>query len=178
MKPIHKNIINKWLKLHFYSYDSVESVITQDKIFCKNTLLYFKSSNEFIQINLVQTYGLTIQYIINKGIIPSEKVQLEAVKQNGSAIHYIENPSEKLQLAAVKRDGSAIYYIENPSEKVQIAAVNQNGWAIYHIKNPSEKVQLAAVKESYEAIIHIINPYLSVIELYEKLSGKKYEKKY
>jgi len=153
MKPINKNIINKWLKLYFYSYPSYFSP-QQDEVFCKNISLYFKSSNKFIQINLVQKHGWAINYIINKGIIPSEKVELAAVNQNGGAIHYIKNPSEKVQLAAVK----------------------QNGYAIYHIENPSEKVQLAAVKRTYRAISFIKNPYPSVIELYEKLSGEKYEK--
>jgi hypothetical protein len=61
---------------------------------------------------------LVIKYIkyINK---PSEKVQLEAVKQNGYAIQYIDNPTEKVQLEAVKRDVNAIQFIKNPSEKVK-----------------------------------------------------------
>ena len=33
-----------------------------------------------------------------------EKVQLEAVKEDGQAIYYIENPSEEVQLEAVKED--------------------------------------------------------------------------
>jgi ribosomal protein S16 len=157
MKPTHKNIINKIVKLYLYSYPSFVSK-QQDEDFCKNISLYFKSSNEFIQINLVQKHGWTIKYIIKNGITPSEKVQIEAVKQNGTAIqHIIKNgviPSEKVQIAAVNQDGNSIHYIENPSEKVQLTAVSQYSWSIYHIKNP----------------------YSSVIELYEKLSGIKYEK--
>jgi hypothetical protein len=136
MKPIHKNIINKWLKLHLYNYNPSYFLRQQDEVFCKNISLYFKSSNEFIQINLVQKNGLTIKYTINKGIIPSEKIQLSAVNQNGNAIQYIINKGII----------------------------------------PSEKVQLAAVSQYSSAIKYIKNPYPSVIELYEKLSGKKYEK--
>jgi hypothetical protein len=113
MKPTHKNIINKWLKLHFYSYNPSYSSPQQDDDFYKNIPLYFKSSNEFIQINLVQKNVWFIEYIINKGIVPSEKVQLAAVNQYGLSIQYIKNPSEKVQLAAVNQNGSAIYYIEN-----------------------------------------------------------------
>jgi hypothetical protein len=134
MKPIHKNIINKWLKLYFYSYKSSYSSPQQDEDFCKNIPLYFKSSNEFIQINLVRKNGKAIQYIINKGIVPSEKIKL--------------------------------------------AAVSANGFAIRYIKNPSEKVVLAAVNQNYHYIFYIKTLYPSVIELYEKLSGKKYKKKY
>jgi hypothetical protein len=158
MKPIPKNIINKWLKLYFYNYDSYYFLQQQDEDFCKNISLYFKSSNEFIQINLVQKHGWVIQYIIKNDILPSEKVQLAAVNQNGVSIHYI------------------IIKGIVPSEKVQITAVNQNGSAIHYIENPSEKVQLAAVNQNYDYIFYIKTPYPSVIELYEKVSGLKYEK--
>jgi len=156
MQSTHKNIINKWLKLYLYNFAPNYFSEKKDDDFYKNISLYFKSSNEFCQINLVQKNGLTIHYIIKNGILPSEKVQL----------------------AAVKRVGWAIQYIKNPSEKVQLAAVNKNSSAIHYIKNPSEKVQISAVNENYESICYIKNPYPSVIELYENLSGEKYEKQF
>ncbi|HRN71455.1 MAG TPA: DUF4116 domain-containing protein [Candidatus Woesebacteria bacterium] len=84
--------------------------------------------------------------VFGKHIVFSEKVQLEAVKENGWAIQYIKNPSEKLQLEAVKQNGYVIRYIKNPSEKLQLEAVKQDGLAIKFIKNPSKKVQLEAEK--------------------------------
>ena len=101
----------------------------------------------------------------NKEVFNNEDLQLEAIKQNGYAIRYIENPSEKVQLAAVKQDGYSIEFIKNPSEKVQLAAVKQDGWAIQYIKNPSEKVQLAAVKQYGSAIKFIENPSEKVQKL-------------
>jgi hypothetical protein len=132
MTPINKNIINKIVKLYLYNFAPTYFSEKNDDDFYKNISLYLKSSNEFIQMKLVQKNVWFIEYIINKGIIPSEKVQLAAVNQNGLSIQYIKNPSEKVQLAAVNEYGSAIHCIENP--------------------------------------------YPSVINLYEKLSGKKYEK--
>jgi hypothetical protein len=69
-------------------------------------------------MKLVQRNGLIIKYIINKGIIPSEKVQLASVNQNGGAIHYIENPSEKVQITAVNENYESICYIKNPYPSV------------------------------------------------------------
>jgi DNA-dependent RNA polymerase auxiliary subunit epsilon len=109
---------------------------------------------EELKLAAVKQNGNAIQFIEN----PSEEVQLAAVQQNGYAIEYIKNPSEQVQLAAVQEFGSAIRYIKNPSEQVQLAAVQQNGNAIRHIKNPSEQVQLAAVQESGYAIEYIENP--------------------
>lgn len=62
------------------------------------------------------------QYIIDKGIKPSEQVQLAAAKKNGYVITFIENPSEEVQLAAVRSTPESIKYIENPTEEVIDAA--------------------------------------------------------
>ena len=70
-----------------------------------------------------------------------ESLQLEAVRNNRSAIKYIKNPSEQVQLEAI-RNGADIKYIEEPFEKVQLEAVRNNGCVIYYINNPSERVQL------------------------------------
>ena len=44
-----------------------------------------------------------------------EETQLVAVKQNGWAIRYIDNPSPEVQLAAVKENANAIRRIKNPT---------------------------------------------------------------
>ena len=128
---------------------------------------YIENPSEKVQLALITNFGYeAIQYITRKGITPSEKVQLAAVREDAiGAIKHIENPSEKVQLAAVTEDGLAIEYITRkgitPSEKVQLVAVTQNGWAIQGIENPSEAVKLAAVKQNGwngNAIQHIKNP--------------------
>ena len=45
-------------------------------------------------------------------------MQLVAVKQNGYAIEYIDNPSEEIQLIALKQDSNNIVDINNPTDKV------------------------------------------------------------
>ena len=134
MKPIHKNIINKIVKLVLYNYDTRKYSSTQDKKFGRNIGLYFKSSNEFIQIKTVIQESWLIEYMGNNEVILSEKTKIAAVSSNAYVISLFENPSEEVQLAAINR------------------------W--------------------YDSIKYIENPYPSVINLYEKLSGEKYEKKY
>jgi len=123
---------------------------------------------EQVQLEAVRKNGLVIDYIKN----PSEQVQLEAVRQNGSAIRYINNPSEQVQLAAVRQFGRAISYINNPSEQLQLEAVKQDGWAIEYIKNPSEQLQLEAVKQTGSAIEYIKNPYPSVVDYVNNAKNK------
>jgi hypothetical protein len=100
---------------------------------------------------------------------PSEKVQLEAVKNSSINIQFIKNPTEKVQLEAVRKNGHVIEYIENPSEQVQLEALEQYSGAIAYIKNPSERVQLEAVKNWKFATRYIKNPTPKVIELHKQL---------
>jgi protein tyrosine phosphatase (PTP) superfamily phosphohydrolase (DUF442 family) len=113
-----------------------------------------KNFPESIQIAAVKQDGRAIYYIDN----PDPEVQLAAVKQNGLAISYIKNPTPAVQLAAVNQDGYAIKHIKNPDPEVQLAAVKQNGLAIMYIPNPAPEVQLAAVKQDGLAIYYIDNP--------------------
>ena len=71
---------------------------------------------------------------------PTKKMQLAAVKRNGSSIRFILNPDKEVQLAAVKRDSYSIQYIFNPDKEIQLAAVEQNGYSIQYIFNPCKEV--------------------------------------
>ena len=118
MQPINKNIINKMVKLYLYNFAPTYFSKQKYENFCKKLSLYFKSSNEFIQMKLVQKHGWAIKYIIKNGITPSEKIKLAAVNKNGSAICYIKNPSEKVLLAAVNQNYDYIFYIKTPYSSV------------------------------------------------------------
>ena len=100
------------------------------------------------------------------------EVQLEAVKQDGYAIKFIENPSLKVQLEAVKQDGDAIELIKNPSLEVQLEAVKQKGCAIKYIKGPSLEVQLEAVKQDGYDIQYIERPLLLMINENDSVSKR------
>ena len=105
------------------------------------------------------------------------RFQLEAVRQNGRCIRYIDNPSEQLQIEAVKENGCSIEFIKNPSEELQLEAVREDGRAIQYIKNPSLEVQLAAVREDAFNIRYIDNPtnYIkSIIDVVDTSKRKVY----
>ena len=150
-----------------YLYQKLNITPKYDK---NNKLL---SVSETDQLAAVNKNPYTIYFIIDKGIIPSEDVQLAAVNKYGEVIQYIENPSEDVQLAAVNEKGNAIKHIIRkgiiPSEDVQLAAVNKTGYAIYHIIQkgitPSEDVQLAAVNKDVRAIRFIKKPSEKVKQL-------------
>jgi len=83
---------------------------------------------------------------------------LEAVKQTGMSLQFIENPTPEFQLAAVEQDSYAIQFIPNPTPEMCLTAVRQDGFSIQCIKNPSIEVQLEAVKQNPEAIQFITDP--------------------
>ena len=107
-----------------------------DKLSKENKITYLRKMKIAISYNV-----RNIEYYYGE---LDKETQLEAVKQDGNAIKYINNPSETVQLEAVKQYGYAIQYINKPSETVQLAAVKQTGSAIQYINNPSEMVKLAA----------------------------------
>ena len=98
-----------------------------------------------------------------------EAEELEAVKQDGWTIQYIQNPSEKVQLKAVKQDGLVIHYIKNPSEKVQLTAVRQNGYAIKYIcqsiRDEYNDIVVEAIKSTPYAIEHLTED--EILNLFE-----------
>ena len=55
-----------------------------------------KNPSEAVQFAAVKEDGEAIKYIIDKGIVPSEKVQIAAVEQS------------EVQLAAVKQNGGLL----------------------------------------------------------------------
>jgi hypothetical protein len=72
-----------------------------------------------------------------------------AIQKEPSDISYINNPSEELQLEAVRQDGTVIQFIHAPiSPAVLLAAVEQNADAFKHIKPKyyTPEICLAAVK--------------------------------
>jgi hypothetical protein len=144
----------KRYQYHFESEQFMNEKDRQNTRYLKNA----KIKNAFIKFAQRHKNPFIAVQFGDKSLFQDKELQLAAVKQDGNAIKYIDNPSEEVQLAAVKQDGNAIYHIDNPSEEVQLAAVKQDGIAIKHIDNPSEEVQLAAVKQDGLAIRYIDNP--------------------
>ncbi len=61
-----------------------------------------KNPSENVQLMAVCTNGLSIKYLYQNGIEPSEVVQMAAVSRAGSAIAYIPNPSNNVLMTAFK----------------------------------------------------------------------------
>ena len=106
--------------------------------------------------------GYALICLYDKGIIPSEKVQLAAVKRCGDVLENIckaGTPTEEMCLAAVKNNGRAIRYVpqEFLSKQIQSTALKQNGLAVKYIQTEklSEEICLEAVTENGLAMQYV-----------------------
>lgn len=142
-----------------------------------------KNPSEQVQRAAVEIFGNSISYIVHKGIIPSEQVQLIAVSNHFMALWHIccvTTPSEDVQIASVMNDPDSIRFIirkgMTPSEKVQLTAFNYD-WSgtdptfsktlkyIISMGTPSEKIQLAAVTNNARCIRFLLKANIIPSEL-------------
>ena len=124
-----------------------------------------------VQLAAIKNRAMVIANILGNGIIPSEEFQLVAVSndfEDGKVIRQLYKydiiPTNAVNLAAVKHCGLAIKEIptEFQTEEIRLAAVKQNGYAIRYIPYSlqTNEVQLAAVKQNSGVIKCIPEKYL------------------
>lgn len=175
---------NESLDYELMSEQSLFEFLSTNLIQLPKVVQDLKANNmelpEKVQVWLCNRSQKAIEYIIESGIIPSERVQQAACQKFGGAIDDIiqvlkplgKFPSEKVQMIACKQWGYAIEHIidnlpsgEIPSERVQELACTNTGSVINYIINafkplgkfPSERVQILACNHTGSAIKYIID---------------------
>ena len=100
---------------------------------------YLKKPSEKIQMFMAKKYDVFFSYIKN----PIKKALLIAASLDGDDIlRKSDDPNgfpEEVKLAAIKENGEAIKFLDNPSEEIQLAAITQNPHSRRFIKHPTEK---------------------------------------
>jgi hypothetical protein len=128
--------------------------------------------SEELQLYAVEQEPEYIKLIIDTGIRPSDRVQMQAVKNNIRVFRDIVLaevdppiiPSEELQLYAVDESNVAIIHILNagikPSDRVQIAAIENDSYAVTHLRDAgielSDKVK-QTVKREYPLLYRTLS---------------------
>ena len=84
----------------------------------------------------------------------SDKEKMERIKHNGYDLRYVNanNRTEEMCLEAVRNNGCALAYIQNPTEEMCLEAVRNNGYALQYINNQTEEMCLEAVKQNGYAL--------------------------
>lgn len=144
----------------------------------KNALKSLATASEQDQLKAISKNHWDIQHMPNA----SPKVRMAALKSNGNAIEYINNPTEQEKLAAViYGTADTISKIKDPSEAMKLAAVDSkgnHGYALRYIENPSDPVIMTAMKKDIINFRDVKNPSPQVIELAKKLNYEKRRREY
>lgn len=105
-------------------------------------ITYIRRPSITVQKAAVSSSGMAMEYLIDKGIKPTEEVQLLAVSTFPIAIKHILDgniiPSEAVQLAAVESNAMILKSITKkiiPSLAVQLSALKQEPWLIRVLGN-------------------------------------------
>ncbi len=80
---------------------------------------------------------------------------LEAVKQNGDALMYVNEQTEQICLEAVKQYGYALRFVNEQTEQICLEAVKQNGCALRFVNEQTEQICLEAVKQYGYALRYV-----------------------
>lgn len=105
--------------------------------------------SERVQIAAVKAHPYAIAGLVMRGITPSRRVIMAAVKSNGRAISML-SPSfldEEILIEAVRSTPNAIAQIDAPNARIQIEAVSTDPSSIRFIRSPTEEAQLTAVSQ-------------------------------
>ncbi len=129
---------------HFKNKSKANSIFIEKVINLKD---WNEWENENFCLEAVKQNGKALYYVENQ----TEEICLEAVKQNGNALQFVKNQTEEMCLKAVKQYGNALEYVKNQTEEICLKAVKQNGNALQFVKNQTEEICLEAVKQNGNA---------------------------
>jgi len=106
-------------------------------------------------LEAVRENGYALQYVQYQ----TPEICLEAVRENGLALQYVHNQTPEICLEAVKKDGHALQYVQDQTPEICLAAVKQNGYALSYVDKSifdEETVTIELTQEQLDKIKHLI----------------------
>ena len=111
----------------------IEKVIKNPSFLIKE-----KNQTEELQIVAVNNHDYMIRYFPNA----SEKVQLAHIfRWGGKSVFSIIDPTEKVLIEAIKDDFNVFYELENPADNICKAALDLDINCYTKMTNPSENIK-------------------------------------
>ena len=104
----------------------------------------------------------------------SGKEALEAVKQDGYALQFVNEQTPEICLEAVKQYGYALSYVNEQTPEICLEAVKRDGGALSYVNEQTPEICLEAVKQ-YGYALRFVNE-----DMFEEedivIDGKKFSK--
>ena len=119
--------------------------------------------------------GSAIQFIIAKGIVPSDDVQIAAMRSNPNAIQYIANPSSIVQIAALetaikKRYNLPGAFLQNISEDAVRIVLDNCDWRLIEFPKLPDDIQVFIVHRKPDLLSKINHPGMKARILKEMMT--------
>lgn len=145
---------------YYYTANPVDRSLIESK-----ELSMFDSTEEGYDENICNYFDLidkkiskhrnTVKNLIEEGKWDDYEFCLNAVKQDGKLIRFIDEQTPELCLLAVMHDPHAIEFIKNQTRELCLLAVRKDGLSIDRIRNQTEELCIEAVKEFGKALEYI-----------------------
>ena len=125
---------------HFYEENKIAHGIN---LFGENTVYHFVEPLNKIVSDEQKCCSTKIKILDQ--FVPNwsnEKFCLQAVKQNGWTLQYVENQTEEICLEAVKENGYALKFVKNQTGEICLQAVKECSSALEFVKNQNIRLKL------------------------------------
>jgi len=107
----------------------------KQKHYTLHAIKHIKNKNYNLYLEAVKQNGMALQFVDIQDNTLYQYLCLEAVKQNGLALQFIEKQTYEICLEAVKQNGLALQFIEKQTYEICLEAVKQNGLALQYVAN-------------------------------------------
>ena len=87
---------------------------------------------------------------------------LEAVRQKGDALQYVQNQTEEICLEAVRQNSYALQWVQNQTEEICIEAVRKNGCALRYVN--IDAITPSAVEMTLEQVCKELGKNIKIIK--------------
>jgi hypothetical protein len=111
-------------------------------LFDDSNVYYEDGENEYKTNKFILNEIVSVKDFLQRFISP-----LEAVKQNGFVLQYIEEQTDEICLEAVKQNGMALQFVFKQTPEICLEAVKQNGFALQYIEEQTDEIWSEAIKQ-------------------------------
>jgi hypothetical protein len=141
---------------------------------CKEGGLYFTDLDhifEFMefgtQIGVISLYNDSKVYVEETGKYKTDKFFIEEIVSVNNFLERFLSPLE-----AVKQNGDALKFINEQTPEICLSAVKQNGWMLRYVKKQTPEICLSAVKQNGRVLCLVKNRTRAIcLEAYGIING-------
>jgi hypothetical protein len=139
---------------------SLEYILHKTFALCKRAIASDPFALPFAEghVTDAEFYSLMMDAVKRKGLVlrlikdAPYDVIVEALKQNGDALEFVEYQTEYLCATAIMENPAALRHVREQTYNLCLLAVTLDGWTLSYVENQTKSICLAASKENPASI--------------------------